>query len=269
MRTHLYVLISCIVFSYALHLAHIEDSVGGFINIIKRMLNYFDSFSIRAFFTYSINIVSIVTGSVGLIMFLRDRHQLNRWLMAFIVVANFRTITTVPAMLTFPTHYFPSITQVGIFYYLGLTAMILTLLASLNYFIRVALSNDMLNESQNLSLVNSRKVRLINYLVDLSIIAGIAFDKYYVLMQTIDLKYVMVICFLLYYLFSESLYQRTLGKLITDTLVPRSTNFVGKVIVRTFSRLIPLEPFSYLAKSGQGWHDTLSKTGLYSVKNQN
>lgn len=67
-----------------------------------------------------------------------------------------------------------------------------------------------------------------------------------------------------YYVFFEAVFQRTLGKLITKTKV---VDMEGKkptfwrVVGRTFCRLIPFEPLSYLFGGFPiGWHDSISKT---------
>jgi uncharacterized RDD family membrane protein YckC len=70
----------------------------------------------------------------------------------------------------------------------------------------------------------------------------------------------------LYYAIQEAAFGRTIGKLLTRTIVVsagggRAT--FAQVLVRTFSRLIPFEPFSYFFVGGNypvGWHDNLSGT---------
>jgi uncharacterized RDD family membrane protein YckC len=56
---------------------------------------------------------------------------------------------------------------------------------------------------------------------------------------------------------------RTLGKLITRTSVVdaegRRPTF-KQVLGRTFSRIIPFEPFSFFGKDARGWHDSMSNT---------
>ena len=70
-----------------------------------------------------------------------------------------------------------------------------------------------------------------------------------------------------YYLLTESIFQRTLGKVLTKTKVVSLTGekpTLKQVIFRTLSRSIPFEYFSYLA-TVEGIHDRLSKTRV--VKN--
>ena len=74
---------------------------------------------------------------------------------------------------------------------------------------------------------------------------------------------------LIYYIPFEATSGRTLGKLITGTRTvtadgekPSSMQIVG----RTFARMIPFEPFSFLGSKGSGWHDSLSNTRVVRVR---
>ena len=65
-----------------------------------------------------------------------------------------------------------------------------------------------------------------------------------------------------YYGLTEMYFSRTFGKYFTKTLVVKhdgSRPNMKSIIIRTLSRLIPFEPFSFLTGS-RGWHDTLSVT---------
>jgi uncharacterized RDD family membrane protein YckC len=65
-----------------------------------------------------------------------------------------------------------------------------------------------------------------------------------------------------YYILTEFLFQRTLGKLLTKTMVVTKTGgkpTFGQVLGRTLSRSIPFEYLSYLV-SVNGIHDRLSGT---------
>ncbi len=72
-----------------------------------------------------------------------------------------------------------------------------------------------------------------------------------------------------YYLVTESLLQRTLAKLLTGSVVVaydgRRPTF-GQIVGRSFARLIPFDPLSFLKSDAVGWHDSLSKTLVVSAK---
>ncbi len=81
-----------------------------------------------------------------------------------------------------------------------------------------------------------------------------------------DIIYAVLIS-LFYYIGLESLFGRTVGKLVTGTIVVNelgSKASFGQIIGRSFARLIPFEAFSFLGSTGRGWHDSLPKT--YVIK---
>jgi uncharacterized RDD family membrane protein YckC len=68
---------------------------------------------------------------------------------------------------------------------------------------------------------------------------------------------------LAYYISMEFVFGRTLGKWVTGTIV---VNEAGRkpglvqIVKRSFSRLIPFEPFSCFGAESRGWHDSFSRT---------
>ena len=73
-----------------------------------------------------------------------------------------------------------------------------------------------------------------------------------------------------YFVLMEAVFQRTLGKLVTGTIVVTadggSPSF-GQILGRSLSRLIPFEAFSYLfGKPPVGWHDSLSGTRVIETR---
>ena len=67
-----------------------------------------------------------------------------------------------------------------------------------------------------------------------------------------------------YFIVMEAAFQIRLGKLVTGTRVVtadgRQPTF-GQIVGRSFARLIPFEPFSFLGGNPcSGWHDKLSGT---------
>ena len=72
-----------------------------------------------------------------------------------------------------------------------------------------------------------------------------------------------------YFYFFEASTSRTLGKLVTKTMVVDEYGNkpdANQLLKRTFSRLIPFDAFSYLGTPSRGWHDTISHT--YVVKKE-
>jgi uncharacterized RDD family membrane protein YckC len=80
-----------------------------------------------------------------------------------------------------------------------------------------------------------------------------------------DLKYIMISVYYLYYFIMESTTGQTVGKMITKSKVVTSGTqekpSASSIFIRTLSRLIPVDFFSYLFIP-IGIHDRLSKTEL-------
>jgi uncharacterized RDD family membrane protein YckC len=86
--------------------------------------------------------------------------------------------------------------------------------------------------------------------------------------QPMVLAVILIPTFWGYYILSEYVFQRTLGKVLTKTKVVSLTGgkpTLKQIILRTLSRSIPFEYFSYLV-TVEGIHDRLSKTRV--VKNR-
>jgi uncharacterized RDD family membrane protein YckC len=80
--------------------------------------------------------------------------------------------------------------------------------------------------------------------------------------NTIGLYTISFSLALLYYNVFEILFARTIGKLITQTIVVDENGekpHQETILIRSLCRLIPFNPFSVLIL-GRGWHDSISKT---------
>jgi uncharacterized RDD family membrane protein YckC len=74
---------------------------------------------------------------------------------------------------------------------------------------------------------------------------------------------------LIYYIVSEALFGRTLGKLVTGTRVVAESGGPAKlwqVVLRTLYRFVPFEALSFLSKRRPGWHDRWSKTRVVMAR---
>ncbi len=71
-----------------------------------------------------------------------------------------------------------------------------------------------------------------------------------------------------YYAATEYFFQRSLGKVITRTVVVNRDDerpSLGAVLLRTLCRFLPLEPLSLLLNGKYTWHDSLSGTKVVFV----
>ena len=117
----------------------------------------------------------------------------------------------------------------------------------------------------------NKLARLYNFLIDSTIffIVVLLFSillKNYVERQ--NLKYFMILLYYLYYFIFELTIGQTIGKMITKTIVVNIDNGerpnFTRILIRTISRLIPIDFLSYLFLYN-GIHDILSKTELKKV----
>ncbi|GAA4000506.1 hypothetical protein GCM10022408_09490 [Hymenobacter fastidiosus] len=72
----------------------------------------------------------------------------------------------------------------------------------------------------------------------------------------------------IYYVGTEFFFQRSLGKLLTQTVVVSRDDerpSFGAILLRTVCRFIPLEPVSLLLSGKRAWHDSLSGTKVVFV----
>lgn len=125
----------------------------------------------------------------------------------------------------------------------------------------------------------SAGIRFANYIIDLIgfyalvFIIGIIFALSNITIEESRLNdYIFgITIMILYYMITEGLSGRSLGKLITKTKVINMENekpsFIN-ILGRTMCRFIPFEAFSFLG-DGKGWHDSISKTRVVKIKRIN
>jgi len=107
----------------------------------------------------------------------------------------------------------------------------------------------------------SSGLRFVNFIVDTTIVSIVIYVFIF------DSFGIYLLSLLIYYLFSELLFQRTIGKFFTKSIVINEycekPDF-GSIILRTLIRFVPFEIFSFLM-SNRGWHDIWTKTYVIKV----
>ena len=109
-------------------------------------------------------------------------------------------------------------------------------------------------------------IRLTNYLVDQVVIILLWLLVSFFQGGTYYSTESFYIIMFLYYLILEAIFQKTLGKVVTKTVV---TDKYGakpgflKVLIRSFLRLVPIDGISYLFGTEMGFHDVGSSTRLF------
>lgn len=116
--------------------------------------------------------------------------------------------------------------------------------------------------------------RLINLIVDLSIVLVVNWYLFYFLVENISalagfdslLYMVLLAVFILfvYYTLMEGLTGRSIGKFLTGTKLMLSRDYSRPGFIncvnRSLARLIPIEVFSFLSSRPIGWHDKLGNS---------
>jgi uncharacterized RDD family membrane protein YckC len=133
-------------------------------------------------------------------------------------------------------------------------------------------------KANNLGLPASRSQRFVNFVIDqfftmiVSIVLGITLA---IIIGPEKLTSIPglawgVLALLIYYVPLEAAFGRSLGKVITGTKVVTSDGSdpgIGRIIGRTFARMIPFEPLSVLgSRDAIGWHDQLSGTRVVRAR---
>jgi len=135
----------------------------------------------------------------------------------------------------------------------------------------------------------SKGKRFANYIIDifayyaLSFLLGILLGAFLLSSDNVDFLYeesvelqlleylIGILAFLIYYTLTEYFFKgKTLGKLITKTRAVRDDNgrmSFTTVLLRSLSRLVPFEPFSFFGDLPMGWHDTWTSTKVINDEN--
>lgn len=123
--------------------------------------------------------------------------------------------------------------------------------------------------------------RLINYIVDIVCILLVFYIILRILPYTlkylpfdfeIDLNIILLVVYLIYFIFLESINGRTVGKYFTNTKVVGANGnkpSFGNIIIRTLVRLTTIDALSFLSERPIGWHDSISKTEVIETKMNN
>jgi uncharacterized RDD family membrane protein YckC len=119
----------------------------------------------------------------------------------------------------------------------------------------------------------SRGQRFLNLLIDLvgylvlamvvGVVVGIVYPPFLESSSVVGDYAFGFVVITSYYAFSEAVFGRTLGKLVTGTWVVNDAGgkpTFAQILGRSAARSIPFEPFSFFGTEPGGWHDRLSGT---------
>ncbi|KXX66796.1 RDD family protein [Flammeovirga sp. SJP92] len=114
----------------------------------------------------------------------------------------------------------------------------------------------------------SRGIRFVHFLIDGFILQGLTYLVNLIPVMELSQLFTFLL-YPLYCIFFEYYFQLTPGKLISDTIVVDKQGEkpdLRTIILRTFTRLVPFEPFSCLGSNSWGWHDRWTKTYVIQKK---
>jgi hypothetical protein len=111
----------------------------------------------------------------------------------------------------------------------------------------------------------SQLQRILNFVIDLCANQVLVFGAFYYLGSRLPAP----VYLFMYYAICEAATGRTLGKLITGTRVVTIRGErppIKAIALRTLSRFVPFEAFSFLNGNTTGWHDRWSGTRVVRVR---
>lgn len=82
-------------------------------------------------------------------------------------------------------------------------------------------------------------------------------------MSRIEEYLIGIVILVVYYTITETYFSRSIGKLVTKTIVVNidgSKPDSSKIIKRSLCRLIPFDGLTFLRTPSRGWHDSISET---------
>ncbi|MCU4164322.1 RDD family protein [Carboxylicivirga caseinilyticus] len=109
----------------------------------------------------------------------------------------------------------------------------------------------------------NKNIRAGNFFIDYLLVFILTYIFDSLTQHYLDLRLALMFFYFAYYLILESIFGKTIGKIITKSVVANQSgtkpNFL-QIFVRTLLRLVPFDLLSYLFGSDRGIHDILSKT---------
>lgn len=223
------------------------------------------------FFNTIVSAILILIIIVGLIISMKDgRFKMNNWIKIYVIYYMFTFVTI--GIPNYVAHFFKlSIDSFSlidsIIFYLNFAINTLLLIFGYIYWTKKHKAELL---SLNIDVSYKRRVRLMNFLIDLFIISLIVLDVTYILNYNniqIDYFYVFLLFYFIYYFCCELVFRQTIGKVITNSaVIINSDNPLKRIFIRSITRYIPFELFSFIPDNHKGWHDMLSDTKLVSTK---
>jgi uncharacterized RDD family membrane protein YckC len=128
------------------------------------------------------------------------------------------------------------------------------------------------DDVSSISIVQLRKSelafwwqRLISFIIDIAIcFSGGVFLIMILRLAPENTNYIMVSIIFIYYNLTETIMNKTVGKVIFGLKVIDTKSWskpeFSQILIRTVCRFIPFEALSFISANPNGWHDSFSNT---------
>jgi uncharacterized RDD family membrane protein YckC len=255
-----------------------------------KTLTEFETYGLSFFIKYSIRYIPVFLGITGLIIFITSQFKRSNLLrvMMCLEIMSFPFLIFWYIQFFIKTHgqYGEPLMQNWIFY-VGCIINLSLLVTNI-----IGLRNLSLNKTARLTYIyyGTERVgqflpanagqRFVNRLVDGVLIMYVLLVNLdsITIFSNYDNKFEFVIVILIeipflifYYLVLEGVFNTTAGKCATSTTIVNELGTrpsFAQILGRTFCRLIPFEPFSFLRAGARGWHDSITNTYVTAYVNK-
>lgn len=233
--------------------------------ILQDTENYLNNINF-IFFLIS-NMLSIISLAIGLgYSILNKGFLLSKWIKIPIIYISIIFISSNILKLFYNSNINFDSNFDQIKYY---SIFIFTLLSIVLYATYSILYFKQYKPVKEIEVSNNYRIRILNFVIDTIMI--VFFSAYLKINIKGNIKYIVSIYLIIgvvslfYYLFSELIYRQSIGKAITNTYVKSDNGFIIPIIKRTFIRIIPFDPFSFIIGKKAKWHDKFSKTSIVKI----
>lgn len=209
-----------------------------------------------------ISISAIILTFTGLIILsFRKRIEISYWLKIPILIYSLLFLRMCLHLI-----YNTELVQIELLTILDISFNLL-LIISYSLYCRTITLNFL--EKNSITVSNILFIRFINFFIDISFLLFFSLVSFSFLKEKITFSCIFLSYSFLYYSLFELLYRQTLSKLFTKTYVLNNKSLIISILLRTASRHIPLEPFSFFFRKKGRWHDRISDTELIKLRDLN
>lgn len=220
---------------------------------------------------------------IGSVIYLSSKKKEKRVLQFVYAIISFSSCSSILAILILQFTRLTLSTPLGFVFFIYRICLFLfsyLLLKITDKKLNQIIAVNQLSESeQEQYVVTSKGKRFLHLVVDTLVMISLSFSLIRLLPldllnsmtssfgERYAISFLFIITGVIYYVFFEAIFKKTPGKYLTQSFVVGTEEVRVKfedIFARSFSRKIPFNTFSFLGNTG--WHDSLSKTKVLSIK---